>query len=302
MFPISMRLRALAPVGDPVGRPDHVRLLREKDLPPRTAVLQRRTGFEPLPHPAAIGSSSRVRSEVSSLTTLFPGSYCGDAPSPDLIWQSFNLDPYLLACLALLAIALRRQPPALVAVAVLAVVFVSPLCAMAVALFSTRVVHHVLLVAVAAPLLAAALPAPRRAGLVPLHFMLSTAVLWVWHLPQAYDLALRDIGVYWIMQLSLLGSATLFWRAVLVGAEAISGVLWGLAGLIQMGLLGAILTLAPAPLYESHAQAPYLWGLTPLADQQLGGLLMWVPAMLPYLVVIAVLARRGWRSASVASA
>ena len=71
---------------------------------------------------------------------------------------------------------------------------------------------------------------------------------------------------------------------------------------MQMGLLGAILTLAPAQLYAAHALAPLGWGLSPLADQQLGGLIMWVPAMLPYLAVIALTARRGWRMAERAAA
>jgi putative membrane protein len=229
---------------------------------------------------------------------MFPGSYCGEATVPALAWAAWNTDPLLLGALALMAAMLRRSPAGLAAVAVLALAFVSPLCAMAAGLFSARVVHHVLLVTVAAPLLGLALAGWRVRGPVALHFLVSTALLWLWHLPAAYDLALRDIGVYWVMQVTLLGSATLFWHAVLAGRGAVGGVLWAAAGLIQMGLLGAILTLAPEALYAAHANAPFLWGLTPLADQQLGGLIMWVPAMVPYLAVIAVLARRGWRAAS----
>jgi putative membrane protein len=61
-----------------------------------------------------------------------------------------------------------------------------------------------------------------------------------------------------------------------------------------MALLGAVLTFAPAPLYAIHLTAPLAWGLSPLADQQLAGLLMWVPAGLPFAVVGGVLARKGW--------
>ncbi len=228
---------------------------------------------------------------------VLPGSYCGAAPAPDAALYAWNLDPVLLGGLLVMSIHLRHSRAGLGAVMVLAAAFVSPLCAMSVALFSARVVHHVLLVAVAAPLLAAALPA-RRAGMsTALPFLVSTALLWGWHLPAAYDLALSDIAVYWLMQVTLLVSATLFWRAVLGVGAAIEGVLWALAGLMQMGLLGAILTFAPAQIYAAHAVAPLAWGISPLADQQLGGLIMWVPAMLPYLAVIALLARRGWRSA-----
>ncbi|MCP1168946.1 cytochrome c oxidase assembly protein [Limimaricola litoreus] len=228
---------------------------------------------------------------------ILPGSYCGVAPAPAVALQSWNLDPVLLLGLLLMLVVLRRQRTGPAAVGVLALAFVSPLCAISVGLFSARVVHHVLLVAVAAPLLAAALPARRAKG-AALPFLVSTALLWAWHLPGAYDLALRDIAVYWLMQATLLGSAVWFWRAVLGAREGFDAVLWSLAGLMQMGALGALLTFAPAPLYAAHALAPLDWGLTPLADQQLGGLIMWVPAMLPYAAMIALSARRGWRASA----
>jgi putative membrane protein len=63
---------------------------------------------------------------------------------------------------------------------------------------------------------------------------------------------------------------------------------------MAMGLLGALLTFAPGSLYTAHATAPLLWGFSPLADQQLGGLLMWVPAGLPFAAWGALLARRAW--------
>ncbi|WP_189799609.1 cytochrome c oxidase assembly protein [Tateyamaria sp. syn59] len=226
---------------------------------------------------------------------ILPGSYCGAPPAPDLALQSWNFDPPLLLGLMLLLVVLRHERTGPVAVGVLALAFVSPLCAISVGLFSARVVHHVLLVAVAAPLLAAALPARRPSG-VALPFLVSTALLWAWHLPTAYDLALRDMAVYWIMQATLLGSAVWFWRSVLSTRAGIDAVLWSLAGLMQMGALGALLTFAPVPLYAAHGLAPLAWGLTPLADQQLGGLIMWVPAMLPYAAMIALSARRGWRA------
>jgi len=53
----------------------------------------------------------------------------------------------------------------------------------------------------------------------------------------------------------------------------------------QMGLLGALIVFAPGPLYLVHLASTAPWGLSPLADQQLAGLLMWVPASLPYLGV-----------------
>ncbi|MBV0891408.1 cytochrome c oxidase assembly protein [Paracoccus sp. Z118] len=226
---------------------------------------------------------------------IWAGIYCGPAPNPGELWQSWNLDPVLLAAMAALAFVLGRSRPGAAAVAVLAVAFVSPLCALSAALFSARVVHHILLVAVAAPLIALAFPA-RREGHPALPFIVSTAVLWLWHLPEAYDAAMADIAVYWVMQVTLLGSATVFWRAVFgFGRTSAQSLLFILGAYMQMGLLGALLTFAPGTLYAIHAVAPLQWGYAPLADQQLGGIIMWVPAGIPYAAFGAFVALRGWR-------
>ena len=230
-----------------------------------------------------------------TLVTGLAGLYCGPAPDPGGIWTRWNLDPSLLAGLAALALWLARSRAGVAAVAVLAVAFVSPLCALSAALFSARVVHHLLLVAVAAPLIALAWPARSWRAVTPL-FLLATGILWAWHLPVAYDAAMANVGLYWAMQASLLGSATAFWRAVLApGQPAGQAGLAILGAYMQMGLLGALLTFAPDALYAIHQTAPLAWGFAPLADQQLGGIIMWVPAGLPYAVLGALVARRGWR-------
>jgi putative membrane protein len=224
------------------------------------------------------------------------GLYCGPAPDPSELWLRWNLDPVLLVALALLLAASRRRPAGAVAIGVLAAAFLSPLCALSAALFSARIVHHVLLVAVAAPLLALAWPA-RTPPPKTLAFLAATMTLWAWHLPPAYDLALSNMAVYWTMQLSLIGTAVLFWQAAFDRREAaLQGPVLVLAGFMQMALLGALLTFAPEPLYAIHAVAPLGWGLTPLADQQLAGLIMWVPAGLPFLAFGGWLARREWRA------
>jgi putative membrane protein len=230
----------------------------------------------------------------------FDGTYCGEAVSVVDIWSQWNLDPPVIVWLVVQAFLLRRQPAGLAAVAVLALAFLSPLCALTAALFSARAVHHLLLIAIAAPLLAIALPARR-----PLHpgipFVLATMTLWVWHLPVAYDAALGNMAVYWVMQATLLGTSLVFWQSVLHPGQAVGSALAGAFGAyLQMALLGALLTFAPSQLYAIHAFAPVNWGLSPLEDQQLGGLIMWVPGGLPYLVILALLARRGWRTMGVA--
>jgi len=220
--------------------------------------------------------------------------YCGPAPLPDVIWSSWNFDPPLLLALAVLALVIGRRAPGAAAVAVLVIAFVSPLCALSAALFSARVVHHVLLVVVAAPLIALALRPGRATSPMPA-FVLSTAALWLWHLPAAYDAAMADVGVYWVMQATLLLPAIAFWRAVFQPGQPLVRVItyiW--AALMQMALLGALLTFAPGSLYAIHMTAPMYWGFTSLEDQQLGGLIMWIPASVPYVIIGAVIALRSW--------
>lgn len=225
------------------------------------------------------------------------GIYCGPAPSPEeLLWR-WNFDPFALALIVGIAVWGGRSRLNLLGTLVLAVAFLSPLCALSSALFSARVVHHVLLVAVAAPLLALARPAVRPAP-VGLSFLCATALLWLWHLPAAYDAALGHMAVYWVMQASLLGSAWIFWRATFSLPGGV-GLGWVFLAYLAMGMLGAILTLSPAALYQVHSTAPLLWGFSPLSDQQLGGLIMWMPAALPFALWGAMLARRAWRAMEV---
>ena len=225
---------------------------------------------------------------------LWQGSYCGPAPMPADLLARWNFDPFALAVLVALTLWAGRTRPGAAGIVVLAFLVLSPLCALSTALFSARVVHHVLLVVIAAPLFALSRPA-RTATAVGLPFLLATAALWLWHAPAAYDAALDHMVVYWVMQASLFGSALLFWRAVFSQPGG-SGIGWVFLAYLAMGMLGAILTLAPYPVYATHATAPLLWGLSPLSDQQLGGLVMWMPAGLPFAVWGGLLARRAWRA------
>lgn len=221
--------------------------------------------------------------------------YCGQAPLPDELWLRWNFDPPLLIALVLMAWLLRRNPAGLTAVGVLVIAFVSPLCALSSALFSARVVHHVLLVAVAAPLLGMARPARSNAAGPGLPLAVSAAILWAWHHPAAYDLALSHVAVYWLMQITLLASAVWFWRSIFAPDRApVLQITYIIATFAQMGMLGALLTFTPDALYMAHAIAPYDWGMTPLLDQQLGGLIMWVPAGIPYAAAAVMLIRQRW--------
>ncbi len=227
--------------------------------------------------------------------TLLEGAYCGVAEAPRDSWVTFNPDPFVLIGLLVLCIWQRHSASGLAATGAIAVAFISPICALSAILFSARVVHHVLLIAVAAPLLAMALPTVRpQRILVP--FVVAVVVLWIWHIPTAYDAALGNIAIYWVMQATLFASAFVLWRGILHPDQPTSRALCYVFGsYVQMAMLGALLTFAPDQLYAVHATAPYLLGTTPLADQQLGGLIMWIPAGLPAMVFGWVIARRGWR-------
>ncbi|NML32568.1 cytochrome c oxidase assembly protein [Paraburkholderia sp. G-4-1-8] len=171
------------------------------------------------------------------------------------------------------------------ALALMAIVFVSPLCALSSALFSARVTHHIILIAAVAPLLALALPLPRLPypPLVPV-VAAHAVIIWLWHAPGPYAWGLSSVPGYWLMQLSLLGSAWLMWRNIFSPVLPTGPALIALVATIgHMGLLGALIVFAPVPLYVAHFATTAAWGLTPLADQQLAGLLMWVLAMIPYL-------------------
>jgi putative membrane protein len=235
-------------------------------------------------------------------------AYCGPASVPAEFWTRWNVDPVLIAALLMLAGLVsfgkaEHRRAGFTAIALLAVVFISPLCALSSALFSARVLHHVLLVAAVAPLLAIAFPLRRMAAPpVGLLIGLHACAMWLWHAPGPYSFGLASVPAYWLMQLSLLLSAWLLWRAIFSPAT-VSGMAFMALGatIAQMGLLGALLVFAPRPLYGEHLASTAAWGIGPLADQQLAGLLMWLPAMLPYVAVALSMAWKHLRGAHMTS-
>lgn len=218
--------------------------------------------------------------------------YCGAAPAPTEWLLRWNFDPVVLLALGLLAaVALthegRQRLSGLAAVLVLAVAFVSPLCALSSALFSARVTHHVLLVGVAAPLLAAALGRWRPPGGVLFWTIAHGAVFWIWHAPPVYAAALSHDATYWLMQATLGLSAVAFWSRV-QATSAPNAIAALLLAMVQMGLLGALITFAGTPLFAPHLATTAAWGLHPLEDQQLAGLIMWAPASALYLAAAVI--------------
>lgn len=234
----------------------------------------------------------------------FADAYCGLPPAPGDLWTRWNADPWLLALSAAVLggylLASRSDPAArrwlfsagwLVTVLAL----VSPLCALSVALFSARAGQHVVLILVAAPLIAFAAGArSRRRPSSPIAAAaVLSALLWLWHTPGAYAATFRSDAIYWVMHLSLFGSAIWFWRACSAMRSGPGAMPALLLIASQMTILGGLLTFAGRALFAPHLATAPSWGLTPLSDQQLGGLLMWAPGSALFLL-LTVLKCDGW--------
>jgi cytochrome c2 len=126
-------------------------------------------------------------------------------------------------------------------------------------------------------------------------FLLQTAALWLWHIPSWYEAALHSANIHALEHVSLLLAGSLFWWAMVRGRYGRIG--YGLAVLyvfltaLHSGALGALLTIAPDPWYPTYVRQAHAWGLDPLDDQQLAGILMWIPAGIIFIVLgLALLA------------
>lgn len=205
--------------------------------------------------------------------------------------------------------------------AVLFIALISPFDALDDQLFSAHMVQHLLLMSVAPPLLvwgrpgivflwAFPLPARRsigrvwsgsglaggfRALMAPLVvWSVASAMLCVWHLPALYDDAIANEAVHTLEHACFFVTSLMFWTLVLepfgrrrldYGGTMIFVATFG----VEMGFLGALLTFAGHPFYPAHLTTTQAWGLTPLEDQQLAGLIMWIPASFIYLIALGAL-------------
>lgn len=219
----------------------------------------------------------------------------------------------------------RAFAGALVAV-VLALV--SPLEALASALASAHMVQHVFLVLIAAPLLAFAAPTDRLlrgapAGLAraaarwrdrpgpatwalrwlrrpAAAWLLHAGAFWIWHGARPYTAALEHDLVHIAEHVTFFATALLFWTVVAStrqrhGPSAGLGVMLVFTMTLQSVFLSVLLTFAGSPWYAGYEQTTRAFGLTPLADQQLAGVILWVPAGAIYLTAGIVLVARWLR-------
>jgi cytochrome c oxidase assembly factor CtaG len=124
-------------------------------------------------------------------------------------------------------------------------------------------------------------------------WLIHAVVIWGWHLPVLFQAALHNDVLHGLQHLSFLGSALIFWWAILhPRRQAALGlsVLYLFTTAVHTAVLGALITFARAPWYPAYVAPAAGWG--PLEDQQLAGLVMWIPAGLAYLVAALVIVRR----------
>jgi cytochrome c oxidase assembly factor CtaG len=238
---------------------------------------------------------------------------------------------YALGARAWNARSRRRVVPTWKAVAfvagcaAVAIALLSAIDEVALDLFTAHMIQHELLMALAAPLLVAAEPGvvilwslPRGArravgGLIsapavrrvwarltrPFEaWVLHAAAIWIWHVPSLFQAALTNETVHLAQHLTFFGSGLLYWWAVLhprrraaLGISIVS--LFGTT--VQTAALGALLATSHVVWYPAYGARAAPWGFTALEDQQLAGLVMWIPAGFMYLVAALAVTRRWMR-------
>lgn len=217
-----------------------------------------------------------------------------------------------------------RQRAFVGALVTVVVALVSPLEALSGVLVSAHMVQHVLLLVVAAPLLAWSAPGAAlarglpptlrawnraarttagfdahrlRASRVPLVRWLAYVVaLWLWHASVLYGAAVEHEVVHVAEHATFLATGWLVWSILLgparVRVEPGLAVLGVFTLALQGVFLSALLTFARTPWYDAYVDAAPAWGVDPLQDQQLAGVVMWVPAGLVHVAIGIVLVAR----------
>jgi putative membrane protein len=219
----------------------------------------------------------------------------------------------------------RRWMPALAFAGgwlALALALLSPLDRWGTELFAAHMIQHEVLMLVAAPLLVLGRPLPvflwaladgPRATLgrsgqrgwfsstwklltQPLTaWLLHALALWIWHAPPLFNAVLVNRGVHDLQHITFLFTALLFWSALLhARAREMQGaaIIYLFTTTVHSSVLGALITFGSKPWYQSYLQTAPHWGLSALEDQQLGGLIMWVPASFVYIGIALVLLAR----------
>lgn len=192
-------------------------------------------------------------------------------------------------------------------------------------LFSMHMAKHVLLLMVAPPLMLAGFPEKPVQSLISnsgvgwllktlihpvIAWILGVGIMWFWHAPPVYNGMMRvDNSVFQSSLLiveivSLIGVGLLFCSPILFPVEeyrlpALPGIAYLFTACVGCSILGILITFSSPGLYQTAFTpgSSEIWGLTRSTDQQLGGLLMWVPGCIIYVTGVLVLLTR-WYSES----
>jgi putative membrane protein len=187
----------------------------------------------------------------------------------------------------------------------LAGALVSPLHWLGEHLFTFHMIEHEIVMAISAPLIVVARPLGvllwglptilrrrlgRLATLPPLRAawrwategvnatVLHGIAIWAWHVPVLFDAAVENVMLHRLQHLSFFLTAVLFWWAVFWRCSRGVAAWHIFVTMTHTGVLGALMALAPRVIYSAQTQAAAKWGLSPLEDQQLAGIMMWIPA------------------------
>jgi putative membrane protein len=176
-------------------------------------------------------------------------------------------------------------------------------------LFSIHMVQHLTLMFVAAPLITVGIPpwairllpysknvhsATRFLTLPMVAFLVSSGVFLIWHAPPFYEGALENSVIHEFEHISILAVGILMWWPALSPVRALPALsvpaqlLYFFVLPIPTSIVGALITFAGDPLYSSYADAPRLWGLSASLDQEIAGLLMWVPGKLIFWTAMGI--------------
>jgi putative membrane protein len=208
----------------------------------------------------------------------------------------------------------------------LVIALISPIDSIGEELFSVHMVQHEMLMMIAAPLLVLSRPEQTillggRGFLTPIvhsftgrsprmlrfYRQLATPLwgwlihffgLWLWHLPFLLNASLTSSWVHSLQHATFLLIAWLFWYSIfrLDKSNSMSAVISLFTTGIHASLLGALLTFSPSIWYSPYAHTTQQWGLSPIEDQQLGGLIMWMPAGIVFILAALVTLARLLRS------
>ena len=174
-------------------------------------------------------------------------------------------------------------------------------------LFSAHMVQHLLLSLAVPPLLLVGTPGwllrplleQRLIGRIaraitrPTRcFIIFNVVIAAWHLPPMYNTAMAYHPVHIVQHLTFMAASMLMWWPFLSPLPELprlaypGQMLYCFLMVIPMSIVAIYIAMADHVLYPAYSVAPRVWDITPLSDQQIGGLIMWVPGGLLFYVVM----------------